>query len=73
MMDIVVSGFRQGDDPVGLRLSEFSPAEPDLESSQINAIQNNGWRLGDNFFFVPVDRDSLKLGGECTEFSINLA
>jgi hypothetical protein len=73
MMDIVVSGFGQGDDPVRLWLSELTPAESDLETAQIDAFQNNGRRLNDNFFFVPVNRDSFKLGGECTEFSINYA
>jgi hypothetical protein len=73
MMNIVVSGFRQGDDPVGLRLSELTPAEPDLKTAQIDAFQGDGRRLDDNFFFVPVNRDSFKLGGECAEFSINLA
>lgn len=73
MMDIVISGFRQGDDPVRLWLSELTPAEPDLKTAQIDGFQDDGWRLNDNLPFIPVDPHCFKLGGECTEFSINLA
>lgn len=73
MMDIIISGFCQGDDSVRLWLAELTPAEPDLKTAQIDAFQGDGRRLDDNFFFIPVNRDSLILGGECAEISINLA
>lgn len=71
MMDVVVSGFCQGDHPVRLRFSQLSPTEPDLKSTQIDTLQNNGRRLNDDFPFVPVNRDRFKLGVQRSEVGIN--
>ena len=71
MKDVVFSGFCQGDHPVRLRLSELTPAETYLKTAQIDAFQNDGRRLNDDFPFVPVNRDCFKLGVQRSEGGIN--
>ena len=36
MMHVIRAGFRQGNDPIGLGITEFTPAEANFELTQID-------------------------------------
>ncbi|EDL59780.1 hypothetical protein PM8797T_31368 [Gimesia maris DSM 8797] len=68
MMYVVRAGFRQGNDPIGLGITELTPAEPDFKFTQVDFPQDDGWSPDDDFPFGPVDAGFLEFIWQGTEF-----
>ncbi len=68
MMYIVRPGLRERNDPIGLGITELTPAKPDFKFAQVDFSQDNRRSTNYDFLFRPVDGCILKFVRQRTEF-----
>lgn len=71
VMHIVVSGLCQGNNSIGLGITEFTPSKANFKLSQVDFFQNHCGSTDDDFLFGPVDTRFVEFVGQRTEFCID--
>lgn len=67
-MHVIGTGFRQGNDPVGLGITKLTPAETNFKFTQVDFPQDDGRSTDDDFPFGPVNAGFFEFIRQRTKF-----